>query len=166
MGSAKRGQQVHDRFEPRRVGHPRRRPTTQNMACMFWVAQNQITRPGTWHVLGRRTYDDLEHAMFGVATSLTTQNMACSGSSEVLRPRTCHVLGLSNQSLLGLSNRPLLMCSQIPPRLVQSAPPPSPSHVQSVPSWPVPIFMSNQSHLACPINSTLRWISIEINSYP
>ena len=78
--------------------------TTQNMPCSgSW---SQITRPGTLHVLGRRTYDDPEHGMFWVVepketsddpehgmfwvvARLTTQNMACSGSwSQGRRPTT------------------------------------------------------------------------------
>jgi len=82
MGPAKRRQQVHGRFEPRQVGHPR-----------------NVRRPRTWHVLGRpgTKSSDPEHAMFWVAQepSPATQNMPCSGSpkNQVQRPRTCHVLG-------------------------------------------------------------------------
>ena len=52
-----------------------------------------MDRPRTWHVLGRRTSDDPEHAMFWVVRLVATPNMACSRSSYVRRPRTCHVPG-------------------------------------------------------------------------
>ena len=52
--------------------------------AMFWVAPESITRPGTWHVLGRRTSDDPEHGMFWVVEpNHATQNIASSGSSHL-----------------------------------------------------------------------------------
>ena len=45
-----------------------------------------------WELLPQRIGDP-EHSMFWVGTGRATQNMPCSGSPQVGRPRTWHVLG-------------------------------------------------------------------------